>query len=186
MTEIELKFRINKKDIKKITNILENIGYEFLGRKYEKTTMYDNNLEIMKKTDGRVRIRISGDKCEFSYKKPITRKGIKKEIEYEVNVSGHKNIEKILKRMEFQPTTSYERFRTTISKNGIKVTIDEFPFDNFIEIEGGEKEIVNLAKKLGLQMENNITKSCDTIFQEWRKKQGLIFKPHMLFDSYDK
>lgn len=188
MVEIELKFLINKNEISEVLGRLRQMDYIIGPRNYEKTTMYDNPDQLMQSTDGRIRLRIAGENSELSYKKPLTRQGIKKEIEYEVVVSDHDTTQKILKEMQYMPVSSYERYRTTITnkKNGIKVTIDEFPFADFIEIEGKEKLIRSLAEALHLNIGDNITKSCDTLFQEWRKDNNLAFKAHMLFEDYNK
>lgn len=187
MLEIELKFQIEAGDIRRLMVLLKRRGYLVTQKRiYEKTVMYDNSQQIMQFTDGRIRLRISNTRCELSYKKPITREGIKKEEEYEVIVSDFAVTEKILAMMEFRPTTSYERYRTTLEKDYLKVTIDEYPFASFIEIEGLEKEILDLAKALGLSSSDNLTESCDTLFQKWRKQKCLPFRPHMLFKDYNK
>lgn len=188
MIEIELKFPLGKSGIEPLVEKLKKAGYTTFGRCYEKTVMYDNQDQLMQKTDGRVRLRASGDTFELCYKKPITRHGIKKELEHEVTVSNFETSEKILEAMDFTPTTSYERYRTTLKNQdgNIKVTIDEYPFSSFIEIEGDEDTIKAVAKQFGLDIKNNLTKPCDTLFQDWRKKKGLPFKPHMLFADYDR
>ncbi len=188
MIEIELKFKIEENQINSILENLQRIGFSFgHSRFYEKTVMFDNKDKIMQKTDGRIRLRSSGDLIELGYKKPLTREGIKKEIEYEVSVSDFELTEKILKEMGFYPTTSYERYRTLlIDNNKTKVTIDEYPFAVFIEIEGEENKIIEIASKLDLNLKKNLTDACDTLFQQWRKERGLPFKPHMRFEDYDK
>ena len=188
MIEIEFKFEINKREIDKVLKALRAEKYLFGKRVYEKTVMYDNPAQIMQKTDGRIRLRQTGNSTEFSYKKPLTREEIKKEIEHEVVVSDFDTIQKILEMLEFSPVSSYERYRTTIlsPSKDIKVTIDEFPFTNYLEIEGGENKIRELVKTLRLSPDKNITKSCDSLFQEWRATNGLPFKPHLLFSDFDK
>lgn len=186
MIEIELKFQIEKKDIRKIIESLKNLGYVLeIQRIYEKTVMYDNPQGVMQTTNGRIRLRASGKKYELCYKKPIPREGIKTEIEYEIEVSDFETTEKILEMMEFTPTTSYERHRTVLV-GAVKITIDEYPFSSFIEIEGEEEDIKKVALDLGFNIKDNLTDPCDTLFQKWRKEQGLPFKPHMLFKDYDK
>ncbi len=74
--------------------------------------MYDSPSQIMQITDGRIRLRKSGEDTILTYKKPLSRKGIKKEIEYETKVSDFNIMEKIFGMMEFTKTTSYERYRT--------------------------------------------------------------------------
>lgn len=188
MIEIEFKFEIDRKQIKRLRDKLILLGFIKGKRVYEKTVMYDNPSRIMQVTDGRVRLRQTGDESEFSYKKPLTREGIKKEIEYEVVVSDFETTEKILEKLDFSPVSSYERFRTTMfdKKMIVKVTLDEFPFANFLEIEGPEKEITALVQVLGFSIKDNTTMSCDSLFQEWRGKKSLPFKPHLLFTDFDK
>ena len=186
MIETELKFPIDKRKIKRIIRLLKRMGFNGGRRVYEKTVMYDNDRQIMQTTDGRIRLRVSDDSVELSYKKPLSRKNIKREVEYEVEVSNFQTTEKILAMMGFVPTTSYERYRTTFTKGEIKVTIDEYPFANFLEIEGKKEKIKNLALELGFLLRANLTDPCDTLFQKWRKEKGLDFKPHMRFEDYDK
>lgn len=189
MVEIELKFQIKRNQIEKIIKELQKKGFSLVfPRTYEKTVMYDNPKKLMQITDGRIRLRISENLCHLSYKKPLTRDRIKKEEEYEVEVSDFKTAEKILQKMEFLPVSSYERYRTKLEEktNKIQVTIDEYPFATFLEIEGQEEKIKSLALDLGFSLDDNLTDSCDTLFQKWRRKQGLGFKPHILFTDYDK
>lgn len=188
MIEIELKYQIDKKKVKSLLDALKIMNFVVGKRNYEKTVMFDNPDQTMQVTDGRIRLRQTGDSAELSYKKPITRNGIKREIEHEVIVSDFKITEKILKEMLFTPVSSYERYRITAKDftEKIKVTIDEFPFADFIEIEGPEKLILSLSDELKLNKTKNLTKSCDTLFQEWRTVKGLDFKSHLLFNDFDK
>jgi predicted adenylyl cyclase CyaB len=110
--EIELKFEINKNEIESLNKRLKELGFVLLKRVYELNVMYDNPSHIMQITDGRIRLRKSGEDTILTYKKPLSRKGIKKEIEYETKVSDFDIMEKIFGMMEFTKTTSYERYRT--------------------------------------------------------------------------
>jgi len=183
MIEIELKYAIEDPEIiaKKLSSLKANIEKK---RTHELSIMYDNPQELMQKTDGRIRARKSGENIEFCYKKPITREGIKKEIEYEVTVSNFEMLEKIINEMGFFEVSSYERYRTTYKINNSKITIDEYPFANYIEIEGDEKEITDIATSLHLK--KNLTDSCDTLFNKWRHKRGLEQTNHMKFSNFDK
>lgn len=185
MIEIELKFEI--KDLAGIRDKLGNIKTkEVRTRTHELSVMYDNAEGLMEKTDGRIRLRQSGEQVEFCYKKPLTREGIKKEIEYEVSVSSFSEMEKILQEMGFVPVSSYERYRTEYALEKVKITLDEYPFATFVELEGEEKKIKELAEKLGFELKDNLTDSCDTLFTKWRQKQGLPPVDQMTFKDFDK
>jgi predicted adenylyl cyclase CyaB len=191
MIEIELKFKIT--DFLLMISVLQKEGF-IISRpfKLEETVMYDNDAGLMQETDGRIRVRTISAKdsvhksAEVSYKKPITREGIKKEIEYEFETDDPHSVVAIFNEMGFTETTSYERFRTTLLQGNIKATVDDFPHASYLELEGPEDEIVATAKRLGFFMKDNLTKSCDTLFQEWRKERGLPPKDHISFEDYDK
>lgn len=187
MVEIELKFKIENPF--EIIRKLRNIGFfmDFGFQEYQETTMYDNDEKIMEKKDGRLRVRNRNDiETKVSYKKPITRKGIKKETEIEMTICDKNKFERILKEMGFKPVSSYEKYRTTLRREEVKADIDEYPFATYLEIEGSEEEIKKVAKELGLDMKDNLTESCDNLFAEWRKERGLGIKTDMLFKTYDK
>ena len=156
-------------------------------RVYEKNVLYDNPKDLMQITNGRIRLRQSGENVEFCYKKPIKDdSGIKKEIEHQVEVSNFEITQKILEMMEFQPNYAYERFRTKYFNGKVEIVLDEFPFANFMEIEGEEVEILKIANLLELDFANNLVDSCDTLFANWRKTQNLPPTNMMTFETFDK
>lgn len=186
--EIELKFSVKNHSLVDIWNKLEQLWYIHQWRKYEKTSMYDNRDFLMQKTNGRIRLRISWEKYELSYKKPIMDDSwIKKEIEYNCDIVDPKMLSKILNTMDYYEVSSYERYRTTYidSWETIQVTIDEFPFDTFLEIEWDEENIIQLAQELWFSLKDNLTKPCDTLFNDRRKSQWMSEKMIMSFDDYD-
>lgn len=185
MIEIELKFEI--KDLAGIKDKLADLkAKEVKSRTYELSVMHDNAEGLMEETDGRIRLRQSGERIEFCYKKPLTREGIKKEIEYEVTASSFSEMEKILQEMGFTPVSSYERYRAEYYFEKVKITLDEYPFAIFIELEGEEKKIKDLAEKLGFELKDNLTDSCDTLFTKWRKRKGLPPVDQMTFKDFNR
>lgn len=185
--EIEYKFVLQKPEADFI-NDLQNLGYTVGEKKYEKTVMYDNVDQLMQVTDGRIRLRKSGDKYSLSYKKPLPKKEgePKREIEYETIVGDFDTIDKIFETIGVKPSSSYEKYRTKIEEDGVQITIDQYPFQTFIEIEGEENKIKNIAQKLKFNLEEHIHLPADTLFNLWRKSKGLAETMHMSFDNYNK
>lgn len=187
MIEIEYKFEITPGEIDEIRSRLFDLGFaEHLPRTHELTVMYDNPQEIMQITDGRVRLRKTGEKTQISYKKPLTREGVKREIEHQTDVGNFGVMEEILEAMDYRRKSSYERYRTIFQGGNVEVMIDEFPFAIFVEIEGSDGDIGAVAEKLGFDLLKNLTESCDTLFTKWREERGLKPALHMTFDGYDK
>ena len=179
--ETELKFllEIPVKDF--ISRI--NISAE---RVYQKTVMFDNAEGLMQKTNGRIRLRKTDNKISISYKLPLSTKTAKKEIEWETTIDSWQVGEELLKAMGFHQTTAYEKYRTSFIYDGATVEIDEYPFSNFVEIEGDEENIKKIALKLGFDLTKSLTNACDTLFAEWRLQKGLPIKSIMMFEDYNK
>lgn len=181
--EIELKFII--KDYTKIVEKVMNQS-KFVSTSYELTVMYDDKEKNLFKEDARLRLRqvknlkTNAETCEFSYKKPKTREGIKIEEENEVLVSSFEEMEKILSKMGFSRVSSYDRIRDTFQKDNCKITIDTFSFGNLLEIEGEMNSIKKVARDLELDIKENTSKSCDDIYDDLCKKEGKKASEHIL------
>lgn len=193
LLELELKFLISPAEIsflrKKILKI-PNISYE--GRFYEKTTMLDNNEQTMNKEDARLRVRqISNQKnsknfqIEFSYKRRIKANGgIKEEEEIETSFAVDvDSFFRILNKMGYQITTSYERYREIYNAKDTKITLDEFPFGYILEIEGSKENIKKMCRFLDLNIKDSYPLSCDDAYVDLCEKNKIKPKDHILFDD---
>jgi adenylate cyclase class IV len=184
--EIELKFIVKdyKLNVEKILSICN-----FINSCHELTIMYDDKEKNLFKEDARLRLRRIKDlktgeeTCELSLKKPKTREGIKIEEENEVIVSNFEETEIILRKIGFERVSSYERVRDTFKKDGCKITLDSFSFANILEIEGSEIRIKKIAKELGLDLKENITKSCDDIYADFCKEKEEKIEDNILLDK---
>ena len=186
--ETEYKFFITDKT--GLLHKLNGLSKSKHRRQYQSNVMFDNASQLMQKTNGRIRLRTLGKTGQkvLTYKKPLPSKnGAKQETEYEIKFADkNKQIENILREMEFVPTTSYERYQSKWKLNDIQITLDEYPFANFLEIEGELQKIQKIAIQLGFTLQDGLTKPADTLFQQWRKNKNLPFKSHMQFDDFDK
>lgn len=188
MIEKELKFRVKNLG-KLISKLFGGHGYRCKNICFQKTEMYDNANKLMGKTNGRIRLRTeespSGTIYELSYKKPITREGVKQEKEHTIQIRDSINDTKeILKAMGFNKISSYEKIRISfneISPNLRGIDIDIYPFETFCEIEGEIKTIKIIAKNLGFSLKDNLTKSCDDLYSEWCETKGIKPSKYMKF-----
>ena len=184
--EVEYKFKLDT-SVEEFKSQLAKMGVKEFYRKFEKTVMYDNVDRLMQITDGRIRLRQTGDQFTASYKKPLPKVDgqPKREIEYETSVGDFNLMQNILNTMLFSETSSYEKYRTKIHLDDTILTIDEYPFAVFVEIEGEEIAIKNLALGLGFDTQKHINKPIDTLFNEWRIEKRLEPSMHMKFEGYD-
>jgi len=193
--ELEIKFLFNPTRAslirKKILKI-KNISYE--GRFYEKITMLDNADQAMNKEDARLRVKeIKNEqnsrdtRIEFSYKRRLQATGgIKKEEEIEISfVADADSFLKILNKMGYEVTTSYERYREIYILKESKITLDEFPFGYILEIEGEEKEIKKICRLLNLKISDSYALSCDDVYVDLCKREKIQPKDHILFNDLE-
>ena len=184
--EVEAKFFVDDYNniIKKILAIAT-----FKKAAYELTLIYDNNSKTLFRDDARLRLRRITDlknkkeECELSYKKPKSREGIKIEEELEVKTSSFLDTEGILTKLGYSKISSYERIRDTFYADNCKITVDSFPFGDLLEIEGELENIIKVSNKLGLNIKNNTTKSCDDIYADICRANGETIKEHIIFNK---
>ncbi len=184
--EIELKFNISDKDLERIK---KHPKIKISDEIYQETVMFDNKDQVMKFTDGRIRLRKEGDKNSISYKKPLPNlKNHKEEIELETEVKDFEVMFHILRAMGFSPSSYYEKYvsRADFKGKDIDIQIQKYPFANFLEIEGDKEETEYIAKELGFDVSSSTNKAIDTIFKEWRESRGLPPKEYMRFNDYDR
>jgi adenylate cyclase, class 2 len=76
--------------------------------------------------------------------------------ELEVSVSDFDTMSQILTRLGYAPVQVYEKYRETFTLDGIEIVLDELPYGDFIELEGDEAAIRQLADRLGLDWDKRI------------------------------
>ncbi len=54
------------------------------------------------------------------------------------------------------PTQSYEKYRETFQLDAVEIVLDEMPYGNFVELEGKEDGIKEVAARLALDWSDRI------------------------------
>ncbi len=94
--------------------------------------------------------------------------------EIEVNVSSFEGAGRLLEALGYQVSVMYEKERTTYGYRGTKVTLDELPYGNFVEIEGPDVDSIQAAAhQLGLDWSARCSASYLALFEELRQRRGL-------------
>ena len=192
--EYEVRFYYSTEELNSILEKLKqgkNLNSQ--PRTYEKTIQYnhcDSKYDFYsKEIDGRFRLRISlneiNTKCKLSWKRRLkntTETEVNKEEEKEVRINPD-DIDNFLfiinKVMHFIVVESYERYRTIFENEEVEISVDEYPFGVFVEIENksitGDPEAI--VKKwvniLGLRIEDAYRLSWDDKYFELCQEQGI-------------
>lgn len=157
MIEKELKFKIDniEKLVKKISGVRPEIFYckdEIFGRGlgYDKEKI-------------RKRMIISQKGINTSYEGTKILKAKNK-----ISHIREKKLNKI--SADFVCENSYDKVRFLFKRLNYKITIDVYVFGIFCEIEGEEKKIKQIAKKLGFELKDSIEINIDALYCKWAKE----------------
>ena len=178
--EVEIKFRIA--DFDTLTALLQSARFELLtARTHEMNTLYDLPGRDLRARGALLRLRQYGDKWTLTYKdKAATQGKHKSRPEIETQVENGPAMDQILQALGFQPSFSYEKFRTEWTDQRGHVVLDETPVGNFGEIEGSPEWIDAIAAQLGISESQYIKLSYTELFREWKRANGSSAE-HMLF-----
>jgi adenylate cyclase class 2 len=133
-------------------------------------TLYDLPGDVLRNRKELLRIRKYGAEWTMTHKSGTKRGRHSSRVELETQVADGKTMDAILRALGYLPTFRYEKFRAEWTDSKGQVVVDETPIGNFCEIEGPPRWIDAVAKKLGVQPDDYITKNYATLFLDWKRQ----------------
>lgn len=127
-------------------------------RVHERNIRYDNAWQGLARQDKLLRLR-QDTRNRITYKgaaQNVATAQVKIREELEIEVDDFDTAAAILQRLSFEPVQVYEKYRETFQLGPVEVVLDEMPYGNFLELEGGEEEIIAAAARLGLDWNKRI------------------------------
>jgi len=163
--EIEIKFRVI--DLRALARKLRASGFRLVTpRTHEMNTLYDLPEGELRARKQLLRLRKYGSVWTLTHKSGAKRARHSSRLELETVVADGKKMGAILRGLGYAPSFRYEKFRAEWTDGKGQVVIDETPIGNFCEIEGPPRWIDATAKKLGVSVEDYITKNYATLFSD--------------------
>ena len=146
--EIEQKYRIS--DPRPFRLKLQKLKAKRIDRVWEENELWDIDGQLKKKQSV-LRLRRAGKKTILTFKGPVLKGRHKKRLELEMKVDCEP-MKTILKALGYKVFLKYAKTRETYRKGPAEIVIDHLEkLGWFIEIEAGSKQILRLAKALGLK-----------------------------------
>lgn len=171
--EIKLKIKnLNqiKQKIKKLNAVLEK------RRSFEDNVLFDFSDNSLRRKGVALRIRNQGNQAYLTFKgKKMRSKNFKIREELEIRIKDPPTLFDIFNRIGLKKVFRYQKFRTLFKISGVHVALDETPIGNFMEIEGKERDIISMVKKLGYRNKDIIKMDYVEIFKKMRKKGDMVF-----------
>ena len=148
--ETEKKYRIDKGFHEVLIERLEAAGANFKYERFEENYLHRGG--VLDRRNAVLRIRKLEDRAILAYKeKAGFDDGVKRQIEYETEISDVAAMEAIIEKLGYHLSVVYEKRRKAWDLVGCEVVLDELPFGWFMEIEGSEEAIAAAEKLLDVE-----------------------------------
>ncbi len=173
--EIELKLKVENRD--ELVGKLEGLGAKFKAKVNQKDILYNSKFYDFGELDHALRLRVESGKDAMSYltfkgTPSFSEDGHKTRDEYETEVDNPEAVKKILTSIGFFEAVTLNKKRAKYEINNLHVTIDEFEFGTFLELEGDSGEIEKLRALLDLQNTEPVKKMYVDLWEEWKVSQS--------------
>lgn len=96
--------------------------------------------------------------------------------ELEMEVGDLDTAVRIFTRLGFVPVQVYEKYRETFQWQGVEIVLDELPYGNFVELEGEEAAIKQVARQLGLPWERRVVDNYLNLMARLQQQAQLPFR----------
>lgn len=181
--EIEVKFALENR--KALTERLVAAGAEQLfPETFEDNIIFDRRGEL--RTRGSLlRLRKFGRFVLATYKGPVAFSGgIKSREEVQTALESFERGVALFDALGFKPVFRYQKFREVWKLRGAEIVLDRTPIGEYLEIEGSAETITDVAKRLGLAVENGIRSSYADLYRQQRRTRPDL-PENMVFDPQD-
>jgi len=177
--EIEIKLEVRRPSALK--RRLSVLGFRPIReRHFESNCLFDFPDRRLYRVGRLVRIRYADGDGILTFKGPQIRSGlykVREEIETRVEDVGM--LVGILEGIGLKEVFRYEKYRTVYGRQGrwgnpegAKLLYDETPIGNYVELEGPERWIEEMARQLGYQRDEYIIASYGRLYREKSRQLG--------------
>jgi len=154
--------------------LIEAGAREVSPRELEDNVLLDWDDARLSRAGKILRVRRMGTKSVLTVKSPFENAPTAYKIrrETEVQVSDARTLLHALEDVGFRPVWRYQKWRRTLSLEGVTIVVDELPFGVYLEIEGEPAAIDRVARLLGFGPEHYETASYREIHERRCRAAG--------------
>jgi adenylate cyclase class 2 len=146
--EREIKLRFSDAETARAA-ILGTGATPVRGRRLQEDCLLDTADEMLHRRRSVLRVRLESGKSYLTFKGPVQPSMMKVREELETVVGDGPLLLKILEELGFRIWFRYQKYREEFALENIVVALDETPVGTFVEIEGGDQGIAEMADALG-------------------------------------
>ena len=152
------------------------------GRRLQEDCLLDSKDERVWAQRSVLRIRIEQGKSLLTFKGPVQPSAMKLREELETVVGDGDMLLRLFQELGFTVWFRYQKYREEFAYGDVIIALDETPIGTFVEIEGGEDGITQMAASLGRGPADYIAESYRTLFCRYRDEHQWT-TTDMVFDE---
>lgn len=138
-------------------------------RRLQDDVLYDTAQGLLLAKRSALRLRRDGDRAIVTFKGPPADGPMKMREEIETGVDSGDAVTAMLDALGFTPCFRYQKYREEYRAQGVVAAIDDTPAGVFVEIEGDERGILDLAARVGRGPKDFLV---DSYYALWVKARG--------------
>jgi adenylate cyclase, class 2 len=119
------------------------------GRRLQEDALLDNLDDALRQRRCVLRVRVESGKSYVTFKGPVQPSSMKVREELETVIGDGALLVHLFEELGFRVWFRYEKYREEFALDDVIVAVDETPVGTFVEIEGGDRGITELAGALG-------------------------------------
>jgi adenylate cyclase class 2 len=152
------------------------------GRRLQEDYLLDTADERIRRGRCVLRVRVEPGRSLLTFKGPVQPSPMKLREERETVVGDGEAMLRLFEALGFHVWFRYQKYREEFGHENVVVALDETPMGAFIELEGSEQEIADLAAKFGSTPAEYVLDSYRGLYVKHCEEHGIPIGD-MLFDE---
>jgi adenylate cyclase, class 2 len=152
------------------------------GRRLQEDCLLDTADDSLRRKRCVLRVRMECGKTLLTFKGPVEASPMKLREELETVVGDGLLLLRVLEQLGFRVWFRYQKYREEFAREDVTVAIDETPVGIFVEIEGSERGIREMATALAREPNDYLLDSYRGLFVKHCESRGLPLTD-MLFEE---
>ena len=148
LLEREIKLKFDDAETARAAVLRAGAG-PLRGRRLQEDCLLDTADEELRRRRCVLRVRLESGKSLITFKGPVQPSVMKLREELETIVGDGQMLLHVLEALGFHVWFRYQKYREEFALDDVIVAVDETPVGTFVEIEGGDRGVAEMAEALG-------------------------------------
>jgi adenylate cyclase class 2 len=178
--EIKLRFR-DPEEARQA--ILATGATPLRSRRLQEDCLLDTPGDELRRRRCVLRVRMECGKTLLTFKGPVQTSPMKLREELETIIGDGLLLLRVLEELGFRVWFRYEKYREEFAHENVTIAVDETPVGTYVEIEGNEQGIHEMAAALAKNPDDYVTDSYRGLYVKHCETNGLPLSDMVFEDS---